>query len=47
MVLYFIYFKVTTCFGPYSGPSSGHKLNLRKLYSVINKINYIDLKFIL
>ena len=24
MVLYFIYFKATTCFGPYSGSSSGH-----------------------
>jgi len=24
MILYLIYFKVKTCFGPYSGPSSGH-----------------------
>jgi len=37
LVLYlFVYSKVTTCFGPYSGPSSGHKMNsLRKLHSVI------------
>jgi len=44
-VLYlFIYSKVTTCFGPYSGPSSGHKMNsLRKLYSVIYKIMHKDL----
>ena len=47
LVLYlFVYSKVTTCFGPYSGPSSGHKMNsLRKLHSVIYKIIYIDLKF--
>ena len=40
LVLYlFIYSKVTTCFGPYSGPSSGQKMNsLRKLCSVIYKI---------
>ena len=41
----FIYSKVTTRFGPYSGPSSGRKMNsLRKLYNVIYKIMYIDLK---
>ena len=40
MVLYFIYSEVTTCFGPYCGPSSGHKMNyLRKLYNVIYKIH--------
>ena len=40
LVLYsFIYSKVTTCCGPYPGPSSGHKMNsLRKLYSVIYKM---------
>jgi len=27
------------------GPSSGHKLKLRKLYNVSHKISYIDLKF--
>ena len=33
------YFELTTCFGPYSGPSSGHKsIYLRKLYSVSHKI---------
>ena len=39
LVLYlFIYSKMTKCFGPYSGPLLGHKLNsLRKLYSVIYK----------
>jgi len=37
---------VTTCFGLYSGPSSGHKMDsLRKIYNVIYKIMYIDLKF--
>ena len=40
MVSCFIYFKVTTCFGPYSWPSSGHKMNsLRELHNVIYKIN--------
>jgi len=24
MVLYYIYFKVMSCFAPYFGPSSGH-----------------------
>ena len=42
----FIYSKVTTCFGPYSGPPSGRKMNsLRKLYSVIYKIMYVNQKF--
>jgi len=42
----FIYSKVTACFGPYSGSSSGHKMNsLRKLYSVIYKIMCIYLNF--
>ena len=37
---------MTTCFGPYSGPSSGHKMNsTRKLYSEIYKMMYVDLKF--
>ena len=32
----FIYSKTTTCFGPYSEPSLGQKMNyLRKLYSLI------------
>ena len=37
---------MTTCFGPYSGQSSGHKMNsLGKMYSEIYKIMSIDLKF--
>ena len=33
------YFKLTTCFGPCSGPSSGHKsIYSRKLYSISHKI---------
>jgi len=33
------YFKLTTCFGPCSGPSSGHKsIYSRKLYSISYKI---------
>ena len=33
------YFKLTTCFGPCSGPSSGHKrIYCRKLYSINHKI---------
>ena len=33
------YFKLTTCFGPCSGPSSGHKvIYSRKLYSMSHKI---------
>ena len=33
------YFKLTTCFGPCSGPSSGHKsICSRKLYSISHKI---------
>jgi hypothetical protein len=33
------YFKLTTCFGPCSGTSSGHKgIYSRKLYSVSHKI---------
>jgi len=33
------YFKLTTCFGPCSGPSSGHNIIYsRKLYSVSHKI---------
>jgi len=33
------YFKLTTCFGPCSGPSSDHKsIYSRKLYSISHKI---------
>jgi len=33
------YFKLTTCFGLCSGPSSGHKsIYSRKLYSIVHKI---------
>ena len=33
------YFKLITCFGPCSGPSSGHKgIDSRKLYSIRHKI---------
>jgi len=33
------YFKLTTCFGPCSGPSSGHRsIYSRKLYSVSHKM---------
>ena len=33
------YFKLTTCFGPCSGPYSGHKcIYSRKLYSISHKI---------
>jgi len=33
------YFKLTTCFGPCSGSSSGHKgIYSRKLYSISHKI---------
>jgi len=33
------YFKLTTCFGPCSEPSSGHKsIYSRKLYSISHKI---------
>ena len=33
------YFKLTTCFGPCSGPSSGHKgIYWRKLYNISHKI---------
>ena len=33
------YFKLKTCFGPRSGPSSGHKsIYSRKLYSISHKI---------
>jgi len=33
------YFKLTTCFGPCSGPFSGHKsIYLRKLSSISHKI---------
>jgi hypothetical protein len=33
------YFKLTTCFGPCSGPSSGHRsIYSRKLYSISHKI---------
>jgi len=36
---YYYYFKLTTCFGPCSGPSSGHKsIYSRKLYIIIYKI---------
>jgi hypothetical protein len=34
--------RLTTCFGPYDGPSSGHKTyKEKKLYSVSHKIWYI------
>jgi len=36
-------FKGTTCFGPCFGSSSGHKFELRKLYNVNRRINYISL----
>jgi hypothetical protein len=33
------YFKLRTCFGPFSGPSSGNKsIYSRKLYSTSHKI---------
>ena len=39
------YFKLTTCFGPFSGPSSGHKsIYSRKLYSVSHKYINLELK---
>ena len=38
---YFISFKVMTCFGPISGPYSGHKRKLTKLYNVSHKISDI------
>jgi len=44
-VLYFIYSKVTTCFGPYSAPSLGHKMNFEETVQCNYKINYIGIKF--
>ena len=39
LIRYYYYFKLTTCFGPCSGPSSGHKsIYSRKLYIIIYKI---------
>jgi hypothetical protein len=32
--------RLTTCFGPCAGPSSGHKIYEEKLYSVSHKIWY-------
>ena len=39
------YFNLTTCFDPYSGPSSDHKgLYQRKLYSIRHKIYEFKIK---
>jgi hypothetical protein len=38
-VLCVIFIMLTTCFSPYAGPSSGHKIHKdEKLYSVSHKI---------
>ena len=39
------YFKLTTCFGPCSGPSSGHKgIYSRKLYIISHKIHQYNIQ---